>query len=178
MRPVTRRGALRGALALAVSGVAAQLGTTPARAQAPPADPGVIRSALGFEERSALAYRTAARSGLLGASLQDLVDRIGRQESQHAAALRTALEALGAPPPRPPAPIAELAAARSEREVAEYLLGLESASVAAYQRALRTLTVPPLVETAASIMAVEAQHLVLIRRALGRESVRGPFERG
>ena len=59
-----------------------------------------------------------------------------------------------------------------------HLLELESASSRRYQRALRTLQGPKLIETAASVMAVEAQHLALIRRALGRESVGAAFVKG
>jgi rubrerythrin len=143
-----------------------------------PTDGAIIASAVGLEQRSALAYEVAARSGLLGARLQALVERIGRQEAEHAAALRTALEALGGAVPRRPETIGELAGASSQAQVAGYLLRLESASVSVYQRSLGTLTGPKLVQTVASIMAVEAQHLALIRQALGRESVRGPFERG
>ena len=175
MRQPTRREALRAGLALA-AGMAA--GPATAAAAPPPTDGSIIASAAGFEQRSVLAYEIAVRSGLLGARLQPLVERIGRQEAEHAAAMRTSLEALGGTVPSPPEAIPGLAGATSEAEVAGFLLGLESASVSAYQEALATLTGAVLIQTAASIMAVEAQHLVLIRKALGRESTRGPFERG
>jgi hypothetical protein len=178
VRRATRREALRAGLALAAGMAAGPDAAGAAAGKPPPTDGSIIAAALGLELRSVLAYEIAARSGLLDARLRALAERIGRHEAEHAAALRTALEGLGHRAPRRPDTIHELAGASSQAEVAEYLLRLEAASVAAYQRALGTLAVPTLVQTAASIMAVEAQHLALIRRALGRESVPGPFERG
>jgi hypothetical protein len=174
----TRREALRAGLALAAGVAAAPLHPAVAGAQERPTDAGVIAAAVAFEERSALAYRTALGTGLLRGATRAEVAHIGGHEAVHAAALRTALEALGTPRPAPPRPDARLAGAGSREEVLEHLLSLESASVATYQRALQTLQGPRLIETAASIMAVEAQHLALIRQALGRESVFEPFVRG
>lgn len=57
-----------------------------------------------------------------------------------------------------------------------FALELEAMAVAAYHDAHRRLRDVALLKTAASVMATEGQHLVVVRRALGRAPVPRAFE--
>jgi hypothetical protein len=115
-----------------------------------------------------------ARPGAAGAQRRDdgdvLVDLIAReeraalaggdfaeQESEHAAALRTHLDALGR---RLPEPATEPAAGRSPQE-------REEALIRAYRRALLELDEPSILKTAGTILASHAGHHALITKRGG-----------
>jgi hypothetical protein len=109
----------------------------------------------------------------------------GQQEAEHAAALRTALEALGSAAPPPPRTAADvdkvlpgLGDARSRSDVLTFASELEAAAVATYQDAIRRLDDPKLLQTAAAIMACEGQQLAAIRLALGDPGVAQALETG
>jgi hypothetical protein len=183
----TRREALRrGAAAAAVLAAGAPLvaGARAAIAQAE-TDADIVESLIGLEEAAALAYRTAAASGIAGPRHTRTLWRFARHEQQHAEALLTVLEALGGRAPRPPRTVADvdrilpgLGDARTPEAVLEYALGLESAEVAAYHDAHARLAEPKLLPTTASIMAAQGQHLVVLRAALSQPLVQRAFETG
>jgi ferritin-like protein len=179
--PVTRRGLLAGAL-----GVPLLLGagTRPAFAEEE-TDASILESALGLEQVSVFAYRAAERSGLLDSAGERMARRFARQEQEHVEALSTGLEALGATSPPPPRTLAEvdrvlpgLGDARSKIDVLTFAVELETAAVAAYLDAVPKLRDPKLLQTAASIMANEGQHLVVLRLALRQEPVPRAFDTG
>ncbi len=67
---------------------------------------------------------------------------------------------------------------RSQADVARFAIELETAAVAAYYDAHATLIDAQLLQTAASIMANEAQHLVVLRQAIDEPPVPYAFETG
>jgi hypothetical protein len=153
--PMTRRGALAAAAALAL------------------ARPAGARAAQSHAERTARALRAliAAEQAAAFAYLEAGDPRLAAQEEQHAKALRPHLESVGLaplPPPRGPADLdpaaARLAAASrpSARDAAA--IALEERLIAAYAGALDALYDPSTVRTAATIMASHGQHLVVRRR--------------
>lgn len=180
----TRRDAVRRALAAApllLLGAAA-----PAAAAAKgEGDAAVLESAIGLEQAAAFAYRTAAGTTGLDARTVLTLERFGRHEDQHAAALRTALESLGGTAPPPPRTLAEidrvlpgLGQARSRTDVLQFAVELESAQVATYHDAHAKLSEPRILQTVATIMGCQGQHLAVLRAALGAEPLPSAFETG
>jgi len=148
-------------------------------------DAAILESAIGLEQVSAFAYATMAGSGRLDATAKALARRFARHERAHADALRTQLEALGGEAPPEPRTVAEvdrvlrgLGAARSQADLLTFAIALESAAVAAYHDAHQRLQDPKILQTAASIMANEGQHLAVLRRTLNQEPVPFAFETG
>jgi hypothetical protein len=174
-----RRGLVAGGLAVGASAVPAFLGVARALAQGGEDAP-LLRGALEIEHTAALAYEGAARSGRLEPRWRALAERFGGQEREHADVLGTALERLGGTPPPGPAGVAGLsqAAARGQRALLEFIIGVEEMILAAYHRDVQRLADSRLLHTVASIMCSEGQHLVVLRQALGRDPVPRAFETG
>jgi len=179
MTRLTRRGALAAGAAVAV-GVPAT-----ARAARAGGDLPLIKAALRIEQAAAFAYDDVVHAGELRPPLDDLARRLEEHARAHARALSTAAEALGgaaSPAPRSAAEVEGVlpgfAAARGENALLRWFLSLETAAVAAYHDAHRRLEEPALLPTVASIMAVDGQHLVVLREALQREPVPDAFEVG
>lgn len=103
--------------------------------------------------------------------------RFKRHEDQHVAALAQALEALGAPGVPPPRRL-PVRARRSGRGRLRYLLALEESTLRLMHDAVGRLSDDKLLQTTATILGCQAQHLVVLRRALGREPLRGALEAG
>jgi hypothetical protein len=104
-------------------------------------------------------------------------------EQQHADTLITAVEQLGGTPPPKPASPAQVkglvpATAGGRRTFLQFAVALEEMAVAVYNQASRRLTDARLLQTGASIMGAEGQHLVVLREALGRNAVPSAFETG
>ena len=133
----------------------------PAGAAAQRSDIAVLIKLVAREEAAAEAY---------GAATGELVPRIYNDERDHAAALRTHLDALGRrPAPRGlDAPARRLAEASGDDRV-EAAVALEQTLVEDYQAALVDLADPSVLQTAATILASHAQHLARLRIA-GREA--------
>ena len=128
MRLSRREAVLAGAAALLVR---------PAVAGAQRRDDGdILVDLIAREERAALAGGPFAE-----------------QESQHAAALRTHLDALGRPLPDPVRKLDGGSRALEERE---------QALVAAYRRALVEIDEPSILRTVGTILASHAGHAVLV----------------
>jgi hypothetical protein len=160
---MNRRTALQaGGLAVA----AALMGSAPARAAA---DEGTLLTGLWRREMgAALAYDKVLDADPALAALRS-------HEADHAAALATALAAVGLgtpPPPESPADLdvaAELlAGAGPGRDaVLAAAIALEEALVATYRDALPALPDAKIAMTAATILASHAQHLFILREAAG-----------
>jgi hypothetical protein len=131
----------------------------------PAGDASLLEHLVALEQRSVLAYTAAADDGRLGA-FEPVARLLAEQEQEHAEGLGRALRRLGGAPPRaddsPPA-----AASSGLRALAGLAVELETTLVAAYQDALARLDSPELISTAASVVASHAQHLVVLRQALG-----------
>jgi hypothetical protein len=93
-----------------------------------------------------------------------------RRAADHAAALRTQIDALGRKRPLPPESVRELdpAARRvAEEGAAPDVLALERTLLDAYEEALLEIAEPSILRTAATIAASHAQQVALLRRDAG-----------
>ena len=145
-------------------------------------DSGLFKAGLWAEEVAALAYEAAAAGPLSGAERAQTL-RFAQHEREHADVFATLLFALTVPVREHAGPD-DLQAVlpglrRAGRDAAlERLAELEGAIIAAYQALGRRLQARDALRSVATVMAGGAQHLVVIRRALGREPVTEPFESG
>jgi hypothetical protein len=132
----------------------------PAVAAAAEEDPDVLLRLVAREDAGALAYERAAPEPLPG---------LAAQEADHAAALRTHLDAYGIVDVRP-APLDEPArrlVEAAEPARLEAAIALETSLVADYSAALLSLEAAGVLQTAASIMASHAQHRARLRSLAG-----------
>ena len=148
-------------------------------------DTAILDRAISLEQVAVLAYDTAIEGGLLSPALTRVVRTLRAHEQEHADRLTTALTDLGGTPPAAPQGIADvdkvvkgLSDAKSQADVVNFAIELETAAVAAYLDAHRELVEAKLLQTGASIMASEGQHLVVLRRAVGKDPVPAAFETG
>jgi Ferritin-like domain len=139
--------------ALATAAVATLVAPAAARAQR--SDIAVLIRLVAREEAAAEAY---------GAGAGELVPHLHQDELDHAAALRTHLDALGRrPAPRGlDAPARRVAEAGPEDRL-EAAIALESSLIEEYSEALADIADPSVLQTAATILASHAQHLARMR---------------
>lgn len=182
---VTRRDAVRRGLTAA--GAVLGAGLVPALLSARQAfaaggqdDAGILASAIRLENTAVAAYAAAVQSGALTPQLRRTAALFGRQESEHAAALTAALKNMGGTPPAGTDAklLAPLKSARSQKQVVQFAIDLETMVVAAYHDAAKRLRQAHLLQTSAQIMSNEGQHLVVLRQALGKNPVPHAFETG
>lgn len=178
-RDALRRGIAVGGAVLAATSIPLLLGVRNAFAQSED-DATILAAAIGLEQTAVVAYDTAADSGLLDRATTGVAELFRDQEQEHADGLTTALEALGGSAPEPPTAdsIEGLGGLRSQEEVANFAIELETMAVAAYYDAHQKLQDAKLLQTGASIMANEGQHLVVLRQAVGKAPVPNAFETG
>jgi hypothetical protein len=159
--------------------IAAQVGERFAAART---DAGLLKAGLFVEEVAALAYAAAAGGPLQGADRAQAL-RFARHEREHAEVFETMLFALTVPV-REHATEADLQALipglrRAGRDEAwQRLAELERAAIAGHQLLGRRLGALDALRSVATVMAAGAQHLVVIRHALGDEPVTKAFETG
>lgn len=179
-RDLLRRGLAVGGVVLAASTIPALLRVRTAFAQAE-GDEAILEGAIGLEQTAVLAYGTAVESGLLKGRARAAAKAFRADEQEHLDALSSALRGLGARVPTGPVSAKDvegLSALKSQRDVLEFAVELETMGVAAYYDAHRKLKDARLLQTGASIMANEGQHLVVLRQALKRDPVPNAFETG
>ncbi len=179
---VTRRQAVRHGIAAVSVGAAPFLLRAPnALAQATD-QAEILEAAIGMEQRAAFAYAAIADGGKLG-GLEPVARLFAQQEEEHAGSLSRALRDRGGSPPPKPAAMDDVPGLREATtggptQITGFAVELETKSVAAYYDALARLEAPELLSMAASIMANQAQHLVVLREALGSAPVPGAFVTG
>lgn len=162
-----------------MNGIAAQVAE---RFGAARTDAGLLKAGLYVEEVAALAYAAAADGPLTGDDRAQAL-RFAAHERDHAKVFETMLFALTVPV-RERATEADLRALMpgirgAEREDAlAQLAELEAAAIAAHQLLGRRLRALDALRSVATVMAGGAQHLVVLRRALGEEPVTKAFESG
>jgi hypothetical protein len=137
-------------------------------------DRSIVTAAIDLEQRAAAAYDSAATGGKLPLELARLARHLRDQEEEHADGLARALRGLGGRPPARPDPPPSPPAGRA---FGAYALALEERLIGAYYNAMPRLR-GGLRQPLGSIMACEAQHLVVLREALGREALPAAFETG
>jgi hypothetical protein len=148
-------------------------------------DGSILASAINLERITVIAYDNVLAGGLLTPGVRGAVRGFRGHEQQHAETLVTALTDLGGIAPAPPDGVAAvddvvkgLRDVRTSAQVLSFLIELETAAVAAYHDAQRKLGEARLLQTSASIMANEGQHLTVLRRAAGQDPVPNAFETG
>jgi rubrerythrin len=182
-RALVRRGLQLGATVVAASSIPLLLSVRNAFA-ATGSDGDVLASAITLERIAVLAYDQAISGGLLSGRLTAVARRFRDHEQAHADKLVTALTDLGGTPPPQPAVadidtvVKGIADVRTQADVANFAIELEMAAIAAYYDAHRKLIDGKLLQAGASIMADEAQHLVVWRQALKRDPIPSAFETG
>jgi hypothetical protein len=142
-------------------------------------DSALLKAALHVEEVAAHAYALAAEGPLAG---DGWAARFAEHERRHAAAFETTLFALTVPVREHAAPDAVDALVpglrgASRRGALRALAELEGAAIAGHQLMGRRLAELDALRTVATVMAGGAQHLVVLRDALGRPLTRA-FETG
>jgi rubrerythrin len=178
-RDAVRRGLVAGGAVIGAALVPALLSVREAFAAAR-TDAAILASAIRLENTAVAAYAAAVKTGVLTPQFRRTAALFGRQEAEHAAALTAALKGLGGTPPTGTDAklLAPLQGARSQKQVAEFAVQLETMAVAAYYDASKMLRQARLLQTSAQIMANEGQHLVVLRQALGKDPVPNAFENG
>jgi Ferritin-like domain len=184
----TRRAFVRTAGAGAAGGAAIWLGACGAtgskhhqpRARGPTpiidgADIGILNRALDLEHVAIAAY-TAGTPLLAGSAMAAAQQFLG-QELSHAAELSALIE-LAEGKAHTPSSSYDLGHPRNATEVLDLLHTLESAMITFYIDAIPKLSSGSVRATMASILASEAQHVSLVRVALGNTPVPGPFVSG
>ncbi len=183
--PRSRRRFLRFGAVSAAGASAAVLsacgGTSPtATAPAGPdesdeADVEILNGVLDLELMAVAAYKTGA-ARLSGAMLQ-LGKTLLEQEQDHVDALSAAISDLGGRPNRAKASY-DLPRLGSQPAVLRFAVEIENTAIAAYIDALPKLTQGELRATASAIITNEAEHLAVLRDALGMEPAPDAFVTG
>jgi hypothetical protein len=183
-RDLLRRGFTLGGAAIAASAIPLLWSVRNAFADAGSDGP-IVANAINLERVAVIAYGRAIGSGLLSPAMLRIARRFRDHEREHADALTTALTDLGGSPPQPPKGLADvdkvvkgLGDVTSQADVVNFAIELETATVAAYYDAHAKLIQAKLLQTGASIMASEGQHLVVLRKAARQVPVPNAFETG
>ena len=136
------------------------------------ADVELLNSALDLELEAIAAYKLVAGQ-VAGDALQD-VKRFLEQEQDHADALAAAIEEAGGMPNRAKAAY-DFPRLRSADAALRFAVGRENVAIAYYVDMLPKLGKGDLRATVASIMANEAEHVAVLREALGEQPVPAAF---
>jgi hypothetical protein len=145
-------------------------------------DASLLATALHVEQVAALAY-AAASAGPLEGDERAWAERFADHERRHAAALETMLFALTVPvrdhagPDDLEALVPGLRKA-GRRGALRDLAALEGAAIQGHQLIGRRLAALDALRTVAVVMAGGAQHLVVLRHALGQTPLTEVFETG
>jgi hypothetical protein len=98
-------------------------------------------------------------------------------ELEHAGALAGLIHAAGGKPIKP-APSYPLGHPRTSQEMLQLLHGIENMQISAYLDAIGRLSPGSVKQSIASIMANDAQHVAVVRAALGEPAVPSAFVTG
>jgi rubrerythrin len=183
-RELIRRGLGLGGAVLAASAVPLLLAVRNAFAESD-TDGTILEQAITLERVAVLAYDKILDGDLPANRIARQVRVLRDHERQHADVMTKALTDLGATPPPAPSGVEDvdkvvkgLSDVRTQADVLSFAIELETALVAAYHDAQAKLVEAKLLQTAASIMADEGQHLVVLRQAAGRPPVPNALETG
>lgn len=182
-RDLMRRGLALGGAVVAASTIPLLLSVRNAFA-AGEADKTILADAIRLERISVLAYDKLIDGGLLSARVERLARLIAGHEREHAAAVTAALTDLRLQPPARPtvkdidSVVKGIGDLDSQAGILAFAIELENAAVAAYYDAQQKFYDAKLLQTGATIMASEGQHLVVLRQALNKPPVPNAFETG
>jgi hypothetical protein len=179
--PASRRRLLRGAGAALAGLGAVACGKASLKAQVHNSKPTLhtdveLLNHLLHLEHVAIAAYTAGTPLLAPATI-----KAGKlflnDELAHAGALAGLIKAAGSKPARP-APSYDLGHPRTSQEVLALLHEVEAAQIRAYLAALPRLAPASVKRSVASILANDAQHVTVVRAALGQPAVPSAFVTG
>jgi rubrerythrin len=139
------------------------------------ADVELLNVAVDLEHRAVAAYKAVAGTAS-GAALR-AIKLVLEQEQEHVDGLAAAIRDLGGTPNRARHSY-ELPRWRSQAQALRFAIALEDDAIAAYIDALPKLTDRDLRATATSILTNEAEHIALLRGALGEPQVPAAFVTG
>lgn len=134
-----------------------------------------LEQAIEVEQDSVLAYGTALESPNIDAGVKGTLELLRDQEQAHANAWRSALDSLGFEAPDPPGDPADseelegLAELEKSDELLAFLAEYEQTLLARYLDLAPPLESEDLSRTSAEVIASHAQHLVVVRSALGED---------
>jgi len=175
-RALARRGGAA-ALAAGSSTLIGGLLADSASAQSESFDAG-ISAIIGLENTLVVVYEAALQSGALSDENRELANVFARQSAEHAKLLRRLL--TSAAPPRPPRPaeVAGLEDVNTGRRYIEVAGNFENQAYLGYIDALDSATEKGAFLLLSQLAASTAQHLALLREALGHVPAPSAFETG
>jgi Ferritin-like domain len=179
--PSSRRGLLRAAGAGLAGLVAAGCGSQSLKAQVHNSAPvlgtdvDLLNQLLHLEHLAIAAY--TAGTPLLAPATYKAGQLFLNDELSHAGALAGLIRAAGGKPIKP-APSYPLGHPRSSQEVLALLHEVENAQLTAYLDAITRLEPGFVKSSVASILANDAQHVAVVRAALGQRAVPAAFVTG
>jgi rubrerythrin len=136
------------------------------------ADVELLNLALDLELEAVAAYKAAA--GMLRGDALAAAKRFVEHEQEHASRLTAAIREAGGKPNRPRRSY-DFPPLRSQQDALRFAISLEDVAIAAYIDLLPKLGRGELRATAAAIVANEAEHVAVLRTALGEEPVPAAF---
>ncbi len=139
------------------------------------ADVEMLNSVLDLELRAVEGLKAAA--GALRRPRLQIAKDFLEHEQAHVDALSSAIRDAGGTPNRARSDY-DFPRLRSEHEALRFAAGLADTAIAAYIDALPKLSRAQLRATVASIATVEAEHLAVLRGALGEPQLAGAFVTG
>jgi outer membrane murein-binding lipoprotein Lpp len=179
---VSRRGLVRGAGTATLSATAIALLSgceSLARmdgAKVQSSDIDILNAALAAENQAIAAYQLAADSRLLAPGTLRIAQGFQADHGEHAKALRDTITRLGgAVAPAKTAYDFPVASLKTQTDVLRFAADLERGAVAAYLAAVPKFQDRDIAQAAASILGAEAQHLAVLRNALGENPVPSAF---
>jgi rubrerythrin len=134
-----------------------------------------LEQAIELEQGSRLAYDTAVESPHVEAAVKGTLELLRDQEQAHANAWRSAIDSLGFEPPDPPSEPADveelegLDELQRSEELLAFLAEREQALIDGYLDLAPGLESEDLARTSAEVVGSHAQHLVVVRTALGED---------
>jgi Ferritin-like domain len=180
----TRRGLLgaSGAAVVAAGAVVAGCGRTSRRpkvqkipAGARSVDVVTLNAALALCDHAIAAY--TAGIPLLAGTAHSAAKRCLNQELSHAGELFGLVKQAGGTPVKPAASY-DLGNPSSQTDVLALLVELERRQITGYRDAVTRISPGEVRAAVAAILANDAQHLLILRQALGTPALRGPFVTG
>ena len=179
---LTRRGLFTRGARLALSGTTVALlagvsgvGMRSASGATMSADIDTLNVALGLEHEAIAAYQVGAESGLLKKDVLKVAVGFQSDHKQHRDVLMKTIKQLGGKPVadmKHKFPVEKL---KNQADVLRFALGLEMGAASAYLGTIPGFENRDLAQAAASIMGVEAQHVAILKSALGEIPIEAAF---
>jgi hypothetical protein len=164
-----------------IVGVGATLAAAGARsrfasAQGDEGDLGILNYALTLEYLEEDFYGRGADSGLLKGRDADLVNSIRDHESEHIAALESAISDLGGTPVKSPKFSYPKGVFKDRQGWMQAALDFSALGVSAYHGQVTRIQSPELLGAAAAIAGVESRHAAVIAHISGHNPFPAPIE--